>query len=303
MLVISAIVPIFLILSLGKALTYAPLIDRQAWNAVERLVLYVLFPALIIKVLASAAFEASMLGLISVLIIAQILMGLMGVSTWRLKNVAGPSTASIVQSNVRFNTFVGLSIASAFFGDAGLALFAVAAAGMIPVANLISISAFEAFADQTATKHQRLISIIRNPLIIACLIGGGLSVSGTALPRVATQSLDLLSQAAIALGLLCAGAAIDFSSLQIGKTRLVFWSLCRLIGFPLIVAGLAGLFGLSGIERAVAIIAAATPTSTSGAILASQLKGDTALATNLIAAQTILCSVTIPALLLVFDVY
>lgn len=300
MVFLNAVLPIFSVLVIGKLVALSPLLDRAGWNAVERLGLYVLFPALIVNVLASASFNWAALALIGVLIAAQVLLGALGLAAKFAFGISGPTAASIIQSNVRWNTFIGLSIAQLLYGAEGLALMAVASAGMIPTANLLSISAFEGLSGTQSTLRQRIVSIMFNPLILACVIGSVLGFSNTTLPGFLADSLDLVAQAAIAIGLLCAGAALDFSSLNAARLRLAIWSAIRLFGLPLLVLAIAWGVGLTGLPLYVALIAAATPTATNGVVLARQMRGDAVLAANLIAIQSLLSVVTIPLLLWAF---
>ncbi|MEL6828703.1 MAG: AEC family transporter [Pseudomonadota bacterium] len=300
MVFLSAVLPIFFVLVLGKALAMSPLLDRAGWNAIERLGLYVLFPALIVNVLATASFDWAALKLIGVLIGAQMVLGAVGVGAKFVFSIPGPTAASIIQSNVRWNTFIGLSIAQSLYGSEGLALMAVAAAGMIPTANLLSISAFEGFSETSSTLRERTVSVLINPLILACLIGGGLGLTSLSMPGVLSDALDLVARAAIAIGLLCAGAALDFSSLKAARLRLAVWSIVRLFGLPAVVAAIAWSVQLTGLPLYVALIAAATPTATNGVVLARQMQGDAVLAANLVAIQSMLSVATIPFLLWAF---
>ena len=300
MIFLNAVLPIFLVLVVGKALAMSPLLDRSGWNAIERLGLYVLFPALIVNVLASAVFDWAALTLIGVLVAAQVLLGAVGLTAKYAFSIPGPTAASIIQSNVRWNTFIGLSIAQSLYGAEGLALMAVASAGMIPTANLLSISAFEGFSESQSTLRQKVLSVVINPLIIACVIGAAIGFANIPLPQFLGDALDLVARAAIAIGLLCAGAALDFSSLREARLRLAVWSTVRLFGLPVLVVVLAWWLQLTGLPLYIALIAAATPTATNSVVLARQMGGDAVLAANLVAVQSLLSVITIPLILFLF---
>ena len=300
MIFLNAVLPIFLVLVVGKALAVSPLLDRSGWNAIERLGLYVLFPALIVNVLASAVFDWAALTLIGVLVAAQVLLGAVGLTAKYAFSIPGPTAASIIQSNVRWNTFIGLSIAQSLYGAEGLALMAVASAGMIPTANLLSISAFEGFSESQSTLRQKVLSVVINPLIIACVIGAAIGFANIPLPQFLGDALDLVARAAIAIGLLCAGAALDFSSLREARLRLAVWSTVRLFGLPVLVVVLAWWLQLTGLPLYIALIAAATPTATNSVVLARQMGGDAVLAANLVAVQSLLSVITIPLILFLF---
>ncbi len=71
----------------------------------------------------------------------------------------------------------------------------------------------------------------------------------------------------------------------------------KLLFLPLVVVGLAALFGVSALALKVAILYAAMPTAPSAYILAARLGGDAALMAGLITAETLVAVVTLPAML------
>lgn len=289
-------------MGLGYGLARLDVVNAAAWSGVERLSLYVLLPALIIMVLASAQFDQTAIRLIIVLILSQIVLGLFGFGAHFWPETQGPTIASTLQSNVRWNTFVGLSLADVVLGQEGVALLAIAAAGMIPTANLLSVAAFEAYGPTQSSWRKKLWSVVSNPLILACVVGISLSLFQVPLWPPVAEAGDMVARAAIAVGLLCAGAAVKLKGLLHKPLRLVFWSLIRIVGLPLVVFVIGRAFGLDALALSVAIIAAATPTASNGVILAKQLRGDGEFAANLIGLQSVLTLITIPLLLWVFSV-
>ena len=98
------------------------------------------------------------------------------------------------------------------------------------------------------------------------------------------------------LGLLTAGAGIDFTALKRSGARTFLWSAVRLAGLPLTALALGLWIGLPQMHLLVAVICTASPTATNGYILARQLGGDAPFSANLIAVQTVLSIITMPAL-------
>lgn len=294
---LSALVPVILIVALGRFLGWRKTITDDGWRAIERLAYVVLFPALIIRALANAPFEEAPWALMALLIAAQCLLGAFGLLARRWPGIHRPEVGSIIQSNVRWNTFVALSIASALFGDEGLALVSIAAAAMIPAANVLSVAALTSHAEREGLpKRNPVKELLRNPLIIACAVGGLLAALSIEIPPLLDLTIDLLGQGTIALGLLAAGAGMDIAALGRSGLKTVTWSLVRLIGLPILAIGGALLLGISGTPLAIAVISASVPTATSSYILARQLGGDAPLAANLIAMQTVLSLITMPVI-------
>lgn len=294
---ILALLPVVAIVSLGQLLARLKLLPPEGWRAVERLCYMVLFPVMIVTVLAGASFETAPWRVAAACLGAQAVLTVLGLTARAFPRVERRSVGSIVQSNARWNTMIALSVAGAMFGAEGVALVAVVAATIIPTANLISVTALSHFGDppEGARRHP-LRELVRNPILIACMIGGALNLSGLAPKGVVLDTLDTLGDSAVAIGLLTAGAGVDLAALRTTGPQTLIWSLVRLCGFPLAAAGFAAVLGVTGVQLAVVVICAATPTASMGYILARQLGGDAPLMANLIAVQTVLAAVSMPIL-------
>jgi malonate transporter len=292
---LTALVPVILLVALGHVLSRRAWIAPEAFRAIERLSFLVLLPALVIRAIAQAEFETAPWRMIAALILAQAALGAIGLAARYWPSIARPAIGTIIQSNVRWNTIVALSIAALLFGDEGLALVSLAAAAMIPMANLVSVYALTAHAERPpGTRPKPLLALIRNPLVIASLLGIALAAGDVTLPAIADETLRLLAQAAIAMGLISAGAGIDLTALGRAGLRTLTWSVIRLAGLPLLTLGAGLILGLQGLPLAIAILCAATPTAPNSYVLARELGGDAPLAANLIAVQTVLAMLTLP---------
>lgn len=294
---LAALMPIVIVVALGRYIGWRGWISPEGWRAIERLAYVILLPALVIRALATTGFSNAPWLLAGALVIGQLALFGFGYLARFWPGLSRPAVGSIIQSNSRWNTFVALSLGESLFGAEGLALVTLAAAAMIPAANVLAVYGLVAHADSTGKPRQRPIAALaRNPIIVACVIGIGLALLKLPLPSVADETLRILAQAAIALGLLSAGAGINMSALKQAGFPTVFWTLVRLIALPVIAVGAAMAFGLTGISLFIVLICAATPTAISGYILARELGGDAPLSANLIALQTLLAMVTMPLL-------
>ncbi len=299
---INAFLPVIFLVGLGRFLAARGIPDETGWRAMERLCFMVLFPAMIILVLARAPFDEAPWKIAIPLIAAQIIMAAVGLLSMFWPNMARAAIGCVVQSNSRWNTFIALSICGVLFGEEGIALTSLAAAAMIPMANILSVTALTHFADHPSGKKRNpFLELLRNPLVIACIIGLSLNAANLKPTGVVETTLELMSQPAITLGLLAAGAGLDLNALKRAGSRTVFWSMVRLIGTPLFAISIAKFgFGVEGIPLTVIAVAAATPTATNGYILARQLGGDAPFMANLIAMETVLAIATMPLILWCF---
>ena len=290
-----ALLPVILIVALGQLLSTRRWIAPEAFRSIDRLSFLVLLPALIVRALANAEFDTAPWQMVVTLIAAQCLMGVIGLAAYGWPGISRPAIGTIIQSNVRWNTIIALSLGAALFGDEGVALVGLAAAVMIPAANVLSVYALTAHADRPpGTKPRPFLAMTRNPLVIACIIGITLAALHVKIPVAVDETLRILANAAIATGLLSAGAGEDLKALTRAGLRTFSWSLIRLIGMPAIVLAIGLMIGLSGLPLAIALLCSATSTAPNSYVLARELGGDTTLAANLIAVQTVLAAITLP---------
>ncbi len=301
--VLVALLPIIVILVIGKVMASTQVLSAEGWIGLERVTYFLLFPALIVSKLAVADFAQIDWRMPVVLVAAQIGLSLISFLWAYWLRVPRAHIGVYIQSAARWNTFIALALANEILGAEGVALVALAATVMIPIANLISVSALMRFADADMTVQQLVQQVAINPLVIACALGIGLNLSGIQIPGQAMHVLDLLGQATIALGLLATGAAVRGRGAMVSAQWLVFWSALRLIGLPVIAVLLGLALQLSPQILLIILISTAVPTAANGAILARQLGADANLAANLIANQTVLALLTIAAGFWIFDAF
>lgn len=300
--VFNALIPVIAIILLGMLLRQSRLFTDQSWLGFENLCYFVLFPALLIKTLASARIESAELFLFS----AMVLFAIFGMSLLlllfqplmrRWLKIGGPAFSSLFQGATRWHGFIALSIVGLLYGDQGVAYMAIIMALIIPPLNVINVSILAHFTEGGSSLRDVLHKLLRNPFIIACVIGALLNLSGIGLPPQIFSLFDILGGGALGLGLLTVGAGLHFSLVLDHRVLVSFGAAIRLLGMPLLMFSGAWLFGIEGIPRTVAVIAAAVPTASTSYILARQMGGDAPLMANLITVQIVASSITLPLMI------
>lgn len=297
--IISALIPIFFLILIGYSFKRIKFPSTDFWANADKLTYFVLMPSLLIYKLSTAsldgleAFDFVLTGNLAIFLILVVSI----VINFKMKTAGAPFT-SVVQGAVRFNTYVFLALISAMFGDEGIALAALLITFAIPFINFICITVFAIYvSDEKATLKGLIKSIVTNPLIVACFIGGSINYLDISLPIVAVNVLGILSASALPMGLLSIGFALDLNSIKEAKSELVVASLLKLLLMPLIMYFTAKIFGLEGLLLSIVIIFAAMPTAPSSFILARQLGGDTKLMASIITLQTLLSLLSVSILL------
>lgn len=294
-----------LLVTLGAALLRFGFFDAAFRKGLDRLVYWVALPALIVRVLAEAPppeVVGSARGMVIALCGATLLMtGLAWGVAWAMR-LPRASSGVFTQAAFRGNlAFVGLPvIALATGGDTLLlAKAALVFAPTVVLFNVLGVAGLVAAQQRLdwSLPGRMVVSLVTNPLLLACVLGLGLWRSGATLPGVASTTLELLGKPAGPLALISLGGAV--ASYPVGRHVGVAGVAAGLkcAGVPALVWVLSGWLGLSEADRRVVLILAACPTAVASYVLATQLKGDPALAAATIVISTIASGASLGAVL------
>jgi hypothetical protein len=282
--------PDFGTILLGAVLARRFAFQRGFWDGAERLVYYVLFPALLFNSIFSAKFslatDSLLLGAAVVTLLSAAAMGFLARPLFR---TAPALFASCAQTAYRYNSYVGLALAQSLFGARGVALLALILAVCIPLANLIAVTTLARHAKSHLGRE-----LITNPLIVSTVCGLAAQLAGLELPSFASSFLTRMGAASLALGLLCIGAGLAFTTVKDDPRSLSWFTFVKLVATPVVAVIVARALGLRGVEAQVVVLFAALPTASSAYILAVRMGGLAAPVAALITVQTLAAMVTLP---------
>lgn len=301
--VLAALAPVIALIALGHQMRSRRWIDDAFWLPAERATFFLFFPALLITALARARLDglpvggimAAEAGAVLIMAVATGLAapGLKG-APWRLD---GPAFTSLFQCSMRPNTYVGLAVAAGLWGGEGVALVAICTAAVVPLVNLLGILALLRWAGKegaTFRWRDAILPVLRNPLILSCLVGIALNLSGLGLPPVIGPFLDILAGASLPLGLLAVGAGIRLGALRQAGASVLLSIAAKMGALPLLVLAPASLFGLDGATLAGAVLYAALPAAPVSYLVARQMGGDAPLVATMLSAQTVAAALIMP---------
>ncbi|MDP6967566.1 MAG: AEC family transporter [Gammaproteobacteria bacterium] len=300
--IFTTVISVLLVIAAGYALSRFLLTDDAFWQGVSRLCYWVLFPLMLVKVLSGADFSGSWLGsLVVVLLGALLLMLAYSLLVGRWLGLAGPSVSSMVQGNLRHNTFIGIAIMGDIMGLRGVELAALVTAILVSAVNVLCVISLLRLNGGGEQTMQRLLAkeLLRNPLIVAVVIGVALNISGWHLPGLALQTMDLLSRAALPMLLLAVGASMKLRAITGNWPALLTVLLGKGLFMPAFTMLATMALGLPAEVVLVAVVFTALPTAASAYALAQQLKGDVLLMADIISVQTLFSMVTLTLWLLV----
>jgi malonate transporter len=286
--------PDFSLILIGYLLCRFTALNRSVWGSIDSLTYYFLFPVLLFQAVLKSPLE---LGATSSLIGAALCMAAGSIALsyslpywpWLGKRFDLRLHAASAQVAFRFNSFIALALASKVAGPEGLQLIAVIIGVCVPIFNIGAVWPMARHA-----KKHFAGELLRNPLIIGTVSGLLANLLGLSIPPWLDPTVTRIGQAALALGLMAAGAGMQFRSLQTAKTLGVLVLTIKHLATPLMAFGLARLFGLDTIQTTVLLMFSAVPTASSCYVLAARMGYNGPYVAGLVTLSTLLGMVSLP---------
>ena len=272
---------------------YTPL-NRTVWEQVETLVYFLFFPVLLFHSIVKSPLD---IGAASGLIGAGWALGLTGIGLayslphwpWLGRHIPARDHAASTQVAFRFNSFIGLALAERLAGPQGLLLIAVLIGVCVPLFNVAAVWPM-------ARQGQRGFAgvLLRNPLIIGTASGLAANLLGLRIPDWLEPTLSRMGGASLALGLMAAGAGMQFGALGRAKSMAVILLAIRHLVLPVAALGFARVFGLDPVQTTVLLAFSALPTAPSAYVLAARMGYDGAYVAGLVTLSTLLGMLSLP---------
>ncbi len=215
--VISALLPVMLLIALGFALRKGNFIPAEQWRGIEQLCYWMLFPALLIVTLARskvsfASLSGFAVALFLMVIVLTILAYALRVPLMRWLGMSGPTFTSVFQTSTRWHGFVAFAIVERLFGLEGVAIIAIAFAAMIPWLNVANVLVLALHAGKVkATPALVARALLKNPFLWGIALGLTWKLSGAPAEGVVMSTLELVGRGALGISLLALGAGLDMA--------------------------------------------------------------------------------------------
>jgi len=284
------LLPDFALILLGTAIRRWMHLGDHFWSGVEKLVYFILFPALLINAIIKTKLDiGSALPLLATALAAMAAGMLLGLVPRPFSRLPALTYASMFQCAYRFNSYIALAVAGMLFGSPGIAAMGLVVGAAVPFANLVSVWMLARHGEVGLWRE-----VARNPLIWGTAAGFLLNLAGFVPPAPLQAFLGRLADASIALGLITVGAALRLESTPGVRGFSVWLVAVKLLVLPLVALGVGSVLGLSGLNYQVAVLFAALPTASSAYILAMRMGGDGKSVAWLISATTLGSMLTLP---------
>ena len=292
---LTTVLPIFALIFAGWLARWIGVLGPHATTELNRFVVYLALPALLFDVIAHAQWaDVWQPGFIAAFGIGVALVFCLTIAV-RLRRPRHLADAAIDGLNAGYgNTgFVGFPLALVALGREALAPTLIATIITVCILFAIAVVLIETGL-QTEKRRRHLFikvggSLLRNPLLVAPVLGAIFPLAGLSVPVPAESFLKLLGGAAspcalIALGLFLA-AKREATERDIGSAALLVSF--KLVLQPAVTWIMAtAVFGLSPLLTHVAVLLAALPTGTGPFMLAEFYRREADVTSNVILVST-----------------
>ncbi len=298
--VISALLPVMLLIALGFALRKGNFIPAEQWRGIEQLCYWLLFPALLIVTLARSKVSFSSLSgfaiaLFLMVIILTVVAYALRVPLMRKLGMSGPTYTSVFQTSTRWHGFVAFAIVERLFGLDGVAIIAIAFAAMIPWLNVANVLVLALHAGKVKpTPALVLRALLKNPFLWGIALGLLWKLNGVPAQGPLYTTLELAGRGALGISLLALGAGLSIRALKHARREVLITMGLKLVFAPLLAITLGKMFGVSGQPFVIMVVAASVPTAVGGYVLARAMGGDAEFYAAAATAQVVASFLTMP---------
>jgi predicted permease len=285
-------------MSVGYGLRKLKITDASSLNVMNKLVFRVFLPLLLFLNIYSMRPEdalnhenISILVITTLSVLAIVLISHLILSrTVKDRKKCSVMIQGIFRSNL---VLFGIPIVTSIYGENRIGLVSILAAFIVPLFNVLAVTILEFYRGSKVSLSRIIISIFKNPLIIASIVAFLLLILRIKIPDIILSPFSSMSKVATPLAFIVLGGTFQFNRLGVNAKYLTIVTIGKLILFPGIVFAIVILLGFRN-EALVALIGAiSSPTAVSSFTMSVEMDADGELAGQIVVITSIACILTI----------
>ena len=301
---LNVMIPMAVFLAVGYISKKAGIVTEGAKNFLSKFLFYFAMPSLAFRSVASFDFKESFVpelvlhNLVTMILVFGISLGFMYLL--KDKNMRGAAHMAVYRGN---QGYIGMYAVKSMFGNLALSKAAVINGFENPLVNILAVTGMEIFRNEKSNSHflktigRVLLKVIKNPFVIAVVLGMFESAVRTNILSVAAidKSLEMAGNIALPLALVLIGASITFSYIRKNLGLVALLSIVK-VGVVPLVAWVLGryIFLLDRADLAVGVVLLGTPVAVSSYVFAREMGANETLMASCIGLSTIMSIFTLP---------
>lgn len=287
---LRVVLPMALLMLVGVGVRKAGLTDRPAMRNVDRLTFRLFMPVLLFKNIyetdLSQSFEPrevlfAVLALLAIFPVALLLP--------RRLEKDRSKAAAMGQAMMRTNYILfGIAVAESIYGEGNIGPVALLGAFVVPLTNAFSVVILEAGRAGRADPAKLLLSILKNPMVLATLAALVMMALPFRLPELLWGVVKDIAGVTTTISFISLGVSLDLGEALANRRPLVIGTALRMALIPLVFLPLSVALGFRGQSLCGLMVLFAAPTAVASYPMAVAMGADGPLAGQLVCATTVL---------------
>lgn len=270
-IIVTSVVPLFSVIFLGFAAGKLRILDENGIRALIVFVFSFAMPALILRMMATAdLMEGENWPVVLAYLAAQlpIFFGGLLIGGWLLRQSMAEMTIQAFGSSFSNSVVLGLPLVLSLYGErAGVPALLIIMLDIVIFSVITLLLEIASLGDRRGRSTRPLavlrdlgLSVGRNPLILASVLGVLFSLSGQMLPGALDKTLTFLGQAGPPAGLFALGATLGLRRIGGHAKPVAAMISMKLVAHPLLTwLAVTSWFALDPVAAQVALVFAACP--------------------------------------------
>lgn len=287
---INVVLPIFLLMCLGAFFKKIELVDTPFLAKANNFAFKALLPVLLFNnIYKSEISEEVNIKLIFLAVsIVFITIGMLFILVPKFEK-DNRNRGVIIQGLYRSNfVLFGVALCTNMFGESGLGVVTTLVAIIIPIYNFMAVIILDIYANDKSDIKKTIINIMKNPLIVASILGIIASSLGIKFPSFLEKTISDVAKTATPIALMVLGGDIEIKNIGKNLKYINIVILGKLFIIPAIVSFVTYLFGFRGPELSAIFSMVAPPVAISSYTMAQQYDCNYELAGQLVFVSTLL---------------
>lgn len=295
MVCLNAILPLLCIMLLGYCARRMGMLGDNEVIKMNSIGFFFFMPCL----LFDSVYSADLSGAVDIKLLvfaaaAIVLVFLVSLAVAVRKVEGGKKQSVVVMGIFRSNcALVGLHLVKSLMPGMDISAAAILVVVVATVNNLLGVVCMSIFSDKKHSPLHVLWDIIKNPLMLGCIIGVIFALFGWHLPKFMESLVSDISAMSSPLLLFLLGAFFKFEGIGKFGKELVMICVGRLIIVPAVFLTMAWLLGFRGVGFAALLGCFAAPAAVTSFTMSQQMGADAELAGDAVVFTSVLCPISI----------
>lgn len=291
---LRVVVPMAILMAVGALVRTVKIVDRPTMRSVDKLAFRLFMPVLLFKNIyetdLAEQFNGKEMLFAAVCLVAIFLLALL---LPRRVVADGGKAAAIGQAVVRSNYILfGIAVAESIYGKGNVGMVALLGAMVVPMTNIFAVVILELNRSGKTSPGKMLVSILKNPMVIAALLALGMKLLRIQLPELVFGVVKDIAGVTTTISFISLGVSLNLGELKENRKPLALGIFLRMLVVPLIFLPLSVALGFRDQALCALMILFAAPTAVASYPMAVAMGADGPLAGQLVCVTTVISVVT-----------